>query len=312
MIPRPLSSIGFPRQWQSLRAVAARVLVAALTLMVSLAQAQDSLLPPALAEGATLLDTSTEVRADLLIPLGSVKEGRDGRATPERSERVMGEVSQHLYQLSSGLTLKQSQALLLEQLRKDNGWLPLYQCEGRDCGQSNLWANDVFGKSLLFGNDRTQFAAVFVSADYRRLTMLYASERPNRRSHYLMQTIALEKPWTRMTAPPTGQSPEHWRLPVVFTGKGALDLNRLKQTLNPILVPLRQSTSPHWAVVAHDCSGGAAPQAFVSSQQILDAVLPLLQSLSKTEKTFFPVNAGSAFASVCDSGKTLEIIELPH
>lgn len=259
--------------------------------------------------GSTLLEQAQLETTDQLIPLGSVKEGRDGRASPERSERVGGRLQKALYQLPSELSIKESRKLLQASVKVEAGQdRLLYQCDGRECGQSNLWANDVFGESLLLGNDRTQFALIYVSDDLQTMTLLYGSERPNRRSHYIVQTVALTRAWTLDQPTETKVEVTRWAMNITRTGKGKIERKRVAFALNPATSELPKRSTQHWAVVAHECSLLPAPQAFEQSQQVLDEVMPVLQA--KGGKVFHPINMGNTYASPCASGKNLEIIEL--
>lgn len=260
--------------------------------------------------GSTLLESAQLETADQLIPLGSVKEGRDGRASPERSERVGGRLQKALYQLPSELSIKESRELLQASVKVEAGHdRLLYQCDGRECGQTNLWATDVFGESLLLGNDRTQFALIYVSDDLHTITMLYGSERPNRRSYYIVQTIALASAWTLVQPAAKQVEVQRWAVNVPRTAKGKKEHKRAAYALNPATSELPKRQTQHWAVVAHECSPQLpAPQAFAQSQQLLDEVMPLLQSIAG--KVFHPINMGNTYASPCASGKNLEIIEL--
>lgn len=263
--------------------------------------------------GSTLLESAEVDTADQLIPLGSVKEGRDGRASPERSERVGGRLQKALYQLPSDLKLKESRKLLQETVQLEAGQdRLLYQCDGRECGQSNLWANEVFGESLLLGNDRTQFALIYVSADLQTVTMLYGSERPNRRSHYIVQSLALARAWTLDQPVAATVEVKRWMVNIPRTVKGKIDRKQVTFALNPATSELPKRSTQHWALVAHECSPLPAPQAFVQSQQLLDEVMPVLQAIPG--KSFHPINMGNSYlginnASPCAKGKNLEIIE---
>lgn len=57
----------------------------------------------------------------------------------------------------------------------------LFQCEGRDCGRSNTWANQVFGQALLYGLDQEQ--AYFAAQVDGQLVSVYLIKRGNRRQY---------------------------------------------------------------------------------------------------------------------------------
>ena len=59
------------------------------------------------------------------------------------------------------------------------GFEPLYTCQGRDCGRSTAWANDVFGVKELVAPDSAQFYLAATHAD--ALVAVYIAQRGNRR-----------------------------------------------------------------------------------------------------------------------------------
>ncbi|WP_411861045.1 DUF4892 domain-containing protein [Pseudomonas sp. PDM13] len=67
----------------------------------------------------------------------------------------------------------------------DKGAVPLYWCQGRDCGSSSLWANSVFGNARLYGPDEQQAYLLVRLAEPQQdsLLALYAITRGNRRAY---------------------------------------------------------------------------------------------------------------------------------
>lgn len=57
----------------------------------------------------------------------------------------------------------------------------LFQCEGRDCGRSNTWANQIFGQALLYGRDQEQ--TYFAAQVDDQLVAVYLVKRGNRRQY---------------------------------------------------------------------------------------------------------------------------------
>jgi hypothetical protein len=57
----------------------------------------------------------------------------------------------------------------------------LFQCEGRDCGRSNTWANQIFGQALLYGRDQEQ--VYFAAQVEDQLVAVYLIKRGNRRQY---------------------------------------------------------------------------------------------------------------------------------
>lgn len=57
----------------------------------------------------------------------------------------------------------------------------IFQCEGRDCGRSNTWANQIFGQAVLYGRDQEQ---TYLAAQVgQELVAVYLIKRGNRRQY---------------------------------------------------------------------------------------------------------------------------------
>lgn len=89
------------------------------------------------------------------IPLG-VLQRDSGRAAPEKSLRVTGNLSKLLYEVSDGFDGDYVKEFFEQQFEKA-GLERLFACEGRACGNSNDWANDVFDNRVLYGPSQNQF-----------------------------------------------------------------------------------------------------------------------------------------------------------
>ncbi len=57
----------------------------------------------------------------------------------------------------------------------------IFQCEGRDCGRSNTWANQIFGQAVLYGRDQEQ--AYLAAQVGEELVAVYLIKRGNRRQY---------------------------------------------------------------------------------------------------------------------------------
>ena len=69
---------------------------------------------------------------------------------------------------------------------------PLFSCRGRDCGRSNLWANEIFKRAILYGPDRNQF--YFAGEIDQALVALYVIERGNKRVYAHVEVLRPERP----------------------------------------------------------------------------------------------------------------------
>ncbi len=73
---------------------------------------------------------------------------------------------------------------------KQIGSKPLFTCRGRDCGRSNLWANEVFKQNILLGPDLNQFYFAGEYGDH--LVALYVIQRGNKRSYAHVEVLKPE------------------------------------------------------------------------------------------------------------------------
>jgi hypothetical protein len=73
----------------------------------------------------------------------------------------------------------------------------LFNCQGRDCGSSNFWANDVFGNRILYGPETGQFyMASTYESELQQQTVsgyaaLYVVTRANRRLYAHVEFLEL-------------------------------------------------------------------------------------------------------------------------
>ncbi len=80
-----------------------------------------------------------------------------------------------------------SVADVMQHYRDELGGDLLFGCQGRDCGRSNDWANQIFQQAILYGLDRTQQYAAWEWQG--RLASLYAVERGNGRVYARLQVL---------------------------------------------------------------------------------------------------------------------------
>tara|TARA_B110000858_G_scaffold198463_1_gene265317 strand:+ start:15616 stop:16611 length:996 start_codon:yes stop_codon:yes gene_type:complete len=124
------------------------------------------------------------------IVLGPLERIR-GEVIPEDSERLRGDVTQITYEISQEFSGEDVYAFFQEQLTAKNYEL-LYSCEGRECGSSNYWANDIFRNRILYGPERNQHFMAFransalQSAPY---FSLYIITRVNRRIYAYLEIV---------------------------------------------------------------------------------------------------------------------------
>lgn len=69
----------------------------------------------------------------------------------------------------------------------------LFECEGRSCGRSNVWANQIFGQALLYGRDSNQdyLAAAVQQDEANYLVLVYTVMRGNMREYVWVEQLEL-------------------------------------------------------------------------------------------------------------------------
>lgn len=98
----------------------------------------------------------------------------------------------------------------------------LFDCEGRECGRSNVWANRIFGESKLYGRDENQDYLVAVHTDEDGtvwLTLVYTVTRGNQREYLWVEHLAVE-PGT--VIPGIGLENQPFRGPVIVPWEGGV------------------------------------------------------------------------------------------
>ena len=123
-----------------------------------------------------------------------------GLVTPESSERLRGDVTKIVYEVSQEFTGEDVYNFFQQQLQERN-YTDLFTCSGRGCGSSNYWANDIFGNRILYGPERNQYYLA-VRADNGLETSphlaLYIITRGNRRIYAYLEIIEVGGAKTRI------------------------------------------------------------------------------------------------------------------
>ncbi|MEH3023193.1 MAG: DUF4892 domain-containing protein [Pseudomonas oryzihabitans] len=205
--------------------LACRLLLAGLLLSVGLVQAA-VLAELAPFDHAQLVRESEPAVAERRYPLGPASR-IGGRLRLEDSLQVEGELQAQTFELASGhppLARLDAERQRLQQ----GGATLLYWCEGRDCGASNVIANNILGEAMLYGPDDQQGLLVMQLAEPQSVLILYGITRGNRRGYLHAERL-------RSTQP----------LPALLPGASTLlkELQRDGQLLLPMLAA---APEPSW------------------------------------------------------------------
>ena len=107
---------------------------------------------------AQIFAQSTKLSNDYIIALDKYKK-TDNRWVPEKWQREAGKLTRYTIEMPRDYPEEDIFTFYREQL-PDSSEL-LFGCKGRQCGESNNWANDHFGVKQLYGTNSSQFYSVF-------------------------------------------------------------------------------------------------------------------------------------------------------
>jgi hypothetical protein len=127
--------------------------------------------------------------------LGAI-ERIQGAVKPESELRVKGKVQSWLWQIPAGMNSEQAFSQIKNQVDGDAS--ALFDCQGRSCGLSNDYANQVFQQAILFGRDSDQHYWVGLQESDAKnkkdvLWVVYSVQRSNKRVYVYLERIAVDR-----------------------------------------------------------------------------------------------------------------------
>ncbi len=143
--------------------------------------------------GSQIVDYRRAENTNYTLVLGRMQRV-NGRVTPGNSERLQGRLTRITYDIPSGFTADDVFRHFRQQLLAVTE-TALFTCQGRDCGSSNFWANEVFGNRILYGPEANQYyvASNLQSAQLQSNTYIaaYVVTRANRRVYAHLDILEL-------------------------------------------------------------------------------------------------------------------------
>ncbi len=137
------------------------------------------------------LETSVEIESSGHLVLFSPVREVNNQIRSETMARLPVTGEGRLYQISRDASRQQAREHYRRILR-ERGAQILFECSGIRCGRSNVWANQIFNQSVLYGRDATQdylVAAVTTADGSRWLTSVYTVTRGNLREYVWMEHL---------------------------------------------------------------------------------------------------------------------------
>ncbi|MGG5284015.1 DUF4892 domain-containing protein [Pseudomonas viridiflava] len=143
---------------------------------------QDLQILPRLAH-SEIVDYRPRAELERVYPMGSIRK-ISGQLRFDGQVSARGNLTSVTYQLPAEHSSDDAFTAAREALQQQGAEL-LFWCQARDCGESSLWANEVFGNSKLYGADDRQAYLLLRLAEPNTDTLvaLYSITRGNRRAY---------------------------------------------------------------------------------------------------------------------------------
>ncbi len=137
-----------------------------------------------------IVDYRPAAELERVYPLGSIRK-ISGQLRFDGQVNARGKLTSVTYQLPAERTSDDAFTAAREALQQQGAEL-LFWCQARDCGESSLWANEVFGNAKLYGADDRQAYLLLRMAEPRNDTLvaLYSITRGNRRAYLHVEQSA--------------------------------------------------------------------------------------------------------------------------
>jgi hypothetical protein len=132
---------------------------------------------------AEIVDYRPAAELERIYPMGSIRK-ISGQLRFDGQVSARGNATGVTYQLPAERTAYEAFTAAREALQAQGAEL-LFWCQARDCGESSLWANEVFGNAKLYGSDEQQAYLLLRLPEPKADTLvaLYSITRGNRRAY---------------------------------------------------------------------------------------------------------------------------------
>ena len=248
------------------------------------------------------------------LVLSSLQRTR-GLVTPESSERLRGDVTKIIYEVSQEFTGEDVYNFFQQQLQERN-YTDLFTCSGRGCGSSNYWANDIFGNRILYGPERNQYYLA-VRADKGLETSshlaLYIITRGNRRIYAYLEIIEVGGTTTRIDIIETNELlatlREQGSVIAPFLNFIADNQLTIESDLAPIANMLETDTSLNIYLVVHLGGSDSLDSLMARSLMRAEFLKQQLQNLGIDGTRIIAQGVGP-LAPICGTGNCQDRIEV--
>lgn len=127
------------------------------------------------------------------VVIGSIRRVNN-QLRAEREVRTTGDLLRVSWLIPSGHDSSEALMHAKRQLLEREHAM-LFFCEGRECGSSSIWANQVLGFSRLYGpEDGQAYVALRIDDEIQRFVSLYSITRGNRQVYLHMDQFTPDQP----------------------------------------------------------------------------------------------------------------------
>ncbi|KAA0875837.1 DUF4892 domain-containing protein [Nitrincola tapanii] len=230
---------------------------------------------------STLENQTRQPTPDYLLALSQITRIQ-GLLRTQNERRLSGQLLRSTWELASGHGPEQGFEHFKQQLQQASAEI-LFECASRQCGASNLWANQVFGYANLLGVDSSQFyLAAKLGSDY---FALYAVRRGNGRVYLHLDYLQTLSPEVEVQV-----SELSWQERLEQRGYVSLRAASLENELEPLLQDWLQSSTANYRLVLHRAAQGSDPELLLAEEAAL-ALQARLQDAGFTQIEVYSVAA---------------------
>lgn len=167
---------------------------------------------------AQIVDYRPPAEMERIYPMGSIRK-ISGQLRFDGQVGARGTTTSVTYELPPEHSSIAAFTAAREALQGQGAEL-LFWCQARDCGESSLWANEVFGNAKLYGADAQQAYLLLRRAapNDNSLVALYSITRGNRRAYLHVEQFDASTPWASYCRPrppccASSRTPASWTCP---------------------------------------------------------------------------------------------------
>lgn len=263
--------------------------------------------------GSVISDYRTPGVVNYRLALGRMQRV-NGRVSPGAEERIEGTLTRISYLIPDGYPGSDVFEYFSGQML-DKG-PEVYRCQGRGCGSSNFWANDIFESRILYGPEQEQFYLVTTIGEQQSNVFayiaLYVITRGNRVVYAHLDILEPD-----VTANGSGMTPELMAariqeqgsvvaMDITFDEQDAL-LERSGLTLIQSMLEENQQLQVY--VVAHLQGDAVLEQLLARSLERAQSIVELLVSAGIDRARLAPQGVGP-LAPTCAQQPCAERLEL--